>query len=86
MLLLPATLLKKGLTENPRNNLVCVIATLLKKDLTENPEKRLSLRLLSPNPIGAINRRNGCGTTLLKKGLTENLNNKVVGVINCIES
>jgi len=42
-----------------------------KKVLSENPEKRLSLKLLSPNPIGVINRRNGCGTTLLKKGLTE---------------
>ena len=40
------------------------------------------MRTLSPNPICVINRRNGCGTTLLKKGLTEKLSNKVVGVIN----
>jgi len=48
-------------------------ASLFKKGLTENPEKRLSLKILSPNPIGVINRRNGCGTTLFKKGLTEKL-------------
>ncbi|AKB47967.1 hypothetical protein MSKOL_2190 [Methanosarcina sp. Kolksee] len=47
--------------------------------MTENPD-HLSLRALSPNPIGVINRRNGCGTTLFKKGLTENFSN-VVGVI-----
>jgi len=46
-------------------------ASLFKKGLSENPEKRLSLKLLSPNHIGVINRRNGCGTTLLKTGLTE---------------
>ncbi|WP_054864942.1 CBS domain-containing protein [Methanosarcina barkeri] len=41
------------------NKVVGVITTLLKKILTENPEKRLSLKILSPNPIGVINRRNG---------------------------
>ncbi|WP_196297280.1 hypothetical protein [Methanosarcina barkeri] len=33
--------------------------------MTENPEKRLSLKILSSNPIGVI-------TTLFKKCLTEN--------------
>jgi|GEM_PF-2166837 len=36
------------------------------------------------NPIGVINRRNGCGTTLFKKGLTENSSNEVVGVITTL--
>ncbi|WP_156151054.1 hypothetical protein [Methanosarcina sp. Kolksee] len=43
------SLFKKGLN-----------ATLFKKGLTENPKNRLSLITLSPNPIGVINRRNGC--------------------------
>ncbi|WP_255351925.1 hypothetical protein [Methanosarcina sp. Kolksee] len=38
-------------------------ATLFKKGLTENPKNRVSLITLSPNPIGVINRRNGCSTT-----------------------
>jgi hypothetical protein len=58
---LRATLLKKLLARNP-----------FEKRLDRKPEKYLSLRILSPNPIGVINRRNGCGTTLFKKGLTEN--------------
>jgi len=41
----------------------------------------LNLRNLSPNTIGVINRRNGCVTTLLKKGLIEKPSNEVVGVI-----
>ncbi len=36
-----------------------------------------SLLTLSPNPICVINRRNGCSTTLLKKGLTENPKNRL---------
>jgi hypothetical protein len=42
------------------------------KRFDRKPEKRLSLRTLPPNPIGVINRLNGCGTSLFKKGLTEN--------------
>ncbi|AKB58918.1 hypothetical protein [Methanosarcina barkeri] len=60
---MPATLLKKLLARNP-----------FEKGLTENPEKRLSLKILSSNPIGVI-------TTLFKKGLTENPGNNMVGVI-----
>jgi len=45
------------------------------KRLDRKPKKYLSLRILFPNPIGVINRRNGCGTTLFKKGLTENPKN-----------
>ncbi|WP_243683881.1 hypothetical protein [Methanosarcina barkeri] len=48
---MPATLLKKLLARNP-----------FEKGLTENPEKRLSLKILSSNPIGVI-------TTLFKKML-----------------
>jgi hypothetical protein len=37
-----------------------LIASLLKKGLSENPLQRFGLmRILSPNPIGVINRRNG---------------------------
>jgi len=39
---------------------------------TPKTKQSSSLMNLSPNPIGVINRRNGCGTTLFKKGLTEN--------------
>ncbi|AKB47545.1 hypothetical protein MSKOL_1768 [Methanosarcina sp. Kolksee] len=46
---LPATLLKKGLTENSsNNNVVGVITSFLMKGLTENPD-HLSLRSLSTN-------------------------------------
>ncbi|WP_255361916.1 MULTISPECIES: hypothetical protein [Methanosarcina] len=40
-----------------------MLASLFKKGLSENSNH---------NVVGVINRRNGCGTTLLKKGLTEN--------------
>ncbi|HWQ48579.1 MAG TPA: hypothetical protein VN414_06450 [Methanosarcina sp.] len=34
-------------------------ANLLRKGLIENPQQCLDLRILSSNPIGVINRRNG---------------------------
>ncbi|HWQ48317.1 MAG TPA: hypothetical protein VN414_05120 [Methanosarcina sp.] len=41
-------------------------ASLFKKGLSENPWQRQGLmRTLAPNPIGVINRRNGCGSTVL---------------------
>jgi len=46
------SLFKKGLIEN-----------LFKKDLIEN-EITFEFEKLSPNPIGVINRRNGCGSTV----------------------
>jgi len=49
------------LTENHFKKLLA--SNPFKKSLTENPEKRLSLKILSPNPIGVINRRNGCAQT-----------------------
>jgi len=61
------------------------------KRLDRKPSKHLNLMNLSPNPIGVINRRNGCGTALFKKGLTENPKNHLslitlspnpIGVIN----
>jgi len=39
--------------------LLLFVPSLFKKGLSENPWRRLSLRALSPNPIGVINRRNG---------------------------
>ncbi|WP_292388265.1 hypothetical protein [Methanosarcina sp. UBA5] len=42
-------------------------ANLFKKGLIENPLQRLSLRTLTPNPIGVINRRNGCSSTIIMK-------------------
>jgi len=37
------------------------------KRLEQKSQVHLGLRILSPNPIGVINRRNGCGTTLSKR-------------------
>jgi hypothetical protein len=42
----------------------CLPASLFKKGLSENPWQRLDLIVLSPNPIGVINRRNGFGATV----------------------
>jgi len=44
-----------------------------KKGLSEKLQQRLSLKILSPTLIGVIKRRNGCGTTRIKKGLVENV-------------
>ncbi|WP_155398183.1 hypothetical protein [Methanosarcina barkeri] len=35
----------------------------------------------SNNLVGMINRRNGCGTTLFKKGLTENISNDEINIV-----
>jgi hypothetical protein len=37
----------------------CLTENLLRKGFIENPRQRLNLGVLSPNPIGVINRRNG---------------------------
>ncbi|WP_292388796.1 hypothetical protein [Methanosarcina sp. UBA5] len=37
------------------------------KRFYRKPYQRSSLRALSPNPIGVINRRNGCGSTVAVK-------------------
>ncbi|HWQ49270.1 MAG TPA: hypothetical protein VN414_10060 [Methanosarcina sp.] len=69
----------RNLSPNPLG----VITTLLQKGLTEKsltaqhdqPAQRLHLSLMrtsSPNPIGVINRRNGCGTTLVLKRTSSN--------------
>jgi hypothetical protein len=67
-----ATLLKKGLIENPARKHEGLINRLgrksFQKRLDRKPEKRLVLRTLSPNPIGVI-------TSLFKKGLIENSRN-----------
>ncbi|WP_048119121.1 MULTISPECIES: hypothetical protein [Methanosarcina] len=47
------------------------------KRVDRKPEKHLNFMNLSPNPIGVINRRNGCGTIIFKKGLIENPKNRL---------
>jgi hypothetical protein len=37
------------------------------KRLDRKPQQCLDLEILSPNPIGVINRRNGCGTAVVLK-------------------
>ncbi|HEY3363094.1 MAG TPA: hypothetical protein VGK06_15090 [Methanosarcina sp.] len=35
------------------------------KRFDRKPQQCLDLEILSPNPIGVINRRNGCGSTVV---------------------
>jgi hypothetical protein len=44
-------------------------ASLFKKGLSENPKHCLDLKNLSSNPIGVINRRNGCGPAVAAQRL-----------------
>jgi len=53
---LPASLFKKGLSEN-----------LLRKGFIENYKSIFKFKVLSRNPIGVINRRNGCSPTIALK-------------------
>jgi hypothetical protein len=74
------TLLKKGLTEKPSNEAIGMITMLFKKILSESVSM-FEFEHLIPEPYRRDQpaqrlQHNGCGTTLLKKGLLTSLSKK----------